>query len=188
MPVLKVTESSTRLIDVEVTFPVYSKQDLDPDDGEHVMFSRWDENGSLFRVTKRDSYDSVSYELEQEKRSLSSIIRDADSTLGRGRFACTKREFEKVSQDAVMMLALAGNVSFEWPVFKPSVFLIKRRQKRLIAGQVDCRPYYAVFFGNEFVGEWWQESIAEAQAEHRAKLHKTEIVRGQFREERILLR
>lgn len=93
---VKYEKVTREIVEVEVSFPVYSKHDMGGDDYDVVAYRRFEESGREVTITERSSYGrrSTEWEIEIEHRATD-YKSFGDYSLGRGKFESSKEEFEQ---------------------------------------------------------------------------------------------
>ena len=113
MATIKVQEVTRREVEVEVSFPIYSKHDLLLDECDSVDYRRWDADGTLWSVQRTIDYHSggsrdKSFEITKGFRDANgraAYQEDRNYLLGLGDYACTAAEFADVLREAREFLA-----------------------------------------------------------------------------------
>lgn len=98
---LKLNVTKVDKVEVEVEFPIYSKNENSGEYSHCVIYNRLDENGLLVTciVTKEYGDNEVAYEVKLKPRVA--LCSASDSELGKGEYACTVEEFNKALSEAI---------------------------------------------------------------------------------------
>lgn len=99
---LRVWEVSRKKIPIDVEFPVYRKHDLLLDEGNSIIYFRWDDDETEWKVQLAERGGEVTWEIGKSKRYFNSNSDYADYVLGRGEFACTADEFNAAVSQAAL--------------------------------------------------------------------------------------
>ena len=94
----RLTEKRKATQEAEVSFPIYSRHDLEGG----VIYMRTDSNGRKFTIYRRERGDATDYELTAENVSFEGA--EPDYLLGKGQFSSSKAEFDLALMRAMTFL------------------------------------------------------------------------------------
>jgi len=95
---VRVTVPRTEEIEVDVTFPIYRKHDLLPDDHECIIYYRHAVDGTLVSVQEWERDGTRKYEIEIGHANLNCGGSPSAYILGQGQYKSSKEEFDAVLQ------------------------------------------------------------------------------------------
>jgi hypothetical protein len=100
---VELTITEKKKVEVEVIFPIYRQHDVGSDSGSSVIYTRITEDGRFFSIQKSVHYDrGTSYEIEFGPHYFDAS--GEDYSLGRGRYASTKAEFDGMVAETTKVL------------------------------------------------------------------------------------
>lgn len=88
--------------EVEVEFPIYHKHDLLLDEADIVAYRRIDADLSAVEITRTRGREGLSFEIKKDTWRFDGA--ESDYLLGRGKYACTRFEFDAVLDEALTFL------------------------------------------------------------------------------------
>lgn len=112
MRVIRLNTSSPTFKDFKVSFPVYRKHDVS-EYGYHVIFTRWDEDGTEWKITKAERGCDLEYVIEKSSCLYHNPTENVDYVLGRGQYECSADEFNEVLEEATEFLATFPRAKLE---------------------------------------------------------------------------
>lgn len=104
---IEITTTTQHRETIEVDFPIYRKLDLLLDEADVQHYTRMQEDGTTFHLTRDQPYsgDHVKFEFSIRKGFNFDSRSSADYNLGRGEYACTPEEFFAVVKEAQAQLS-----------------------------------------------------------------------------------